>query len=172
MVENIRTAGFLLNSCGRRAFPPSCSCSVPYFLMGYICLALLLRGHRLCECAVVQSRWEGPRPQAAPAETVAKPLRFCFSTGRNLGTVKGSGWCPAALGRRKVTLAISLLGWQLCCCVGESVSCFSVGSIYCWSSLLGRKGCSPAATDWSWLTDADTLAYSLFLKSTLEKKGE
>lgn len=65
---------------------------------------------------------------------------------------------------------MSLLGWQLCWCVGESVSSFSVSGMYCWSSLQGGKGCSPAPAEPSWLVHADALAYALFLKSTLEKK--
>lgn len=139
-------------------FPLVVACSVPYFLMGYICLAFLLRGHSLCECAVVQSRWEHPRPQAAPAETVAKPLGFCFSTVGIQVQSKGQAGVQQPWGRRKVTPAISFLGWQLCWCVGESVSSFSVSSMHCWSNLQGRRGCSPATTEWSWLVDTDTLA--------------
>lgn len=170
MVENIRTAGFLLSSGGRRAFPPSCSLLSAILPRGlYLSCPPSQRSQPLWMCCSAEQM---RRSSSCSSRNCCQTLGFLFQHGRNSGTVKGSGWCPAALGREErhschllTGLATLLLCWWVCL------------MFFCQQYILlvqspGQEiaGCSPATTDWSWLIDADILAYSLFLKSTLEKK--
>lgn len=100
MVENLGTTGFLLNSDGRRgAFPSSCSllsAILPHRL--YLPCPPSQRSQPLWMCCSAE-QMRRSSTSSCSTRNCCQSLEFLFQHCRNLDTIKGSGWCPAALGK-------------------------------------------------------------------------
>lgn len=100
MVGKLGIASFLLSSGGRRGASPS-SCSLLSAILPHSIYLPCPPSQRslplwMC-CSAEQMRRSST--SSCSTRNCCQSLGFLFQCGRNLGTVKGSGWCPVALGK-------------------------------------------------------------------------
>lgn len=131
----------------------------------------------LCMCCTAEQMRSSST--GAPPKVVAETLGFLGCLNLVAIKVQTKGLLKARLipsshgeGGGDSCLLLTVLATLLVHGWVSVLSC-SVTGMYCWSSHCSRRGCSPTTPtlgEWSWLVDADTSAYPLFFKYTLEKK--